>query len=106
MKILVSNKVKLVKWLSTDRYIIQHAHSDEVIDDRVYRRLKNTAQPEDACIDLIDTVINRGEGTSTQFLKLLKKTEILVTYPQLKEWNSSSALPGKTIRLLHNSLKV
>ena len=54
-----------------------------------------TAQPEDACIELIDTVTNNGEGTSSQFLKLLKKPEILDTYPQLKEWTSSLALPGK-----------
>ena len=106
MDILVSNKVNLVDWLSSDRLIIQHAFSDGVINLRIYKRLKDTAVTEDACIDLIDGVVNGGEGTSTQFLKLLKKPEILVTYPQLKEWNSSSALPGKTIRLLHNSLKV
>ena len=53
-----------------------------------------TTQPEDACIDLIDTVTDRGEETSSQFLKLLKKPEILDTYPQLKDWNYSFVLPG------------
>ena len=88
--------MKLVEWLSTDLHILQHAHSDGVIDDRVYRKLKTTPQltPEDACIQLIDTITGRGEETSRQFLKLLRKPEILSTYPQLKKWNPSLALPG------------
>ena len=97
MNILVANKVKLVKWLSSDRYILQHAHSDGILDTRIYRQLNDAARREDACIQLIDTMIDGGEGTSSQFLKLLKKPEILETYPQLKEWNASFVLPGNTL---------
>ena len=108
MNILVSNKVKLVEWLSADLRILQHAQSDGVIDTRVYRNLKTTPQltPEAACIQLIDTITGGGEGTSAQFLQLLKQPEILVTYPQLKDWDPSlvpqrpSAVPGKKTNLI------
>ena len=102
MDVLVSNKVKLVDWLSTDLHILQHAHSDGVIEQRLYRQLMDTAQKEDACIKLIDTMINRGEETSSEFLQLLNKPQILSTYPQLKDWDPSlvpqrpSAVPGNT----------
>ena len=96
--ILVANKVDLIEWLSTDLlYILQHAQADRIIDHRVYRKLK-VLQPEAACIELIDTVIDRGEGTSSEFLKLLGKPKILNTYPQLKEWNASLALQGACVR--------
>ena len=96
MDILVSNKVKLVEWLSSDLHILQHVDSAGVIDRRVYRNLTNTPKltPEDVCIQLIDTITDRGEETSRHFLKLLRKPEILNTYPQLKEWNPSLVLPG------------
>ena len=96
MDILVANKVKLVEWLSGDLHILQHAEADGVIDMRVYRNLKQTPQlnPEDVCIKLIDTITDKGEETSCHFLQLLKKPEILSTYPQLKEWNPSLALTG------------
>ena len=97
MNILVTNKLKLTKWLSSDRHILQHAQADEIIDDRVYRKLKHITQPEDLCIELIDTAIGGGERSSFQFLTFLRKTEIVDTYPQLKEWNASFALPGKEI---------
>ena len=90
MKILVASKVKLAEWLSSDLHILQHAYADGIIEKRVYNKLEYTAQPaEAACIQLLDTVINRGEGTAAQFLQLLTKSEILKTYPQLQEWNSS-----------------
>ena len=95
VKILITNKVKLVDWLSEDLHILDHVYSDGIITTRVHRRLKNTAQPEDAISELIDRVTGNGEGTSSQFLKLLRKPEILREYPQLKEWISSLALPGK-----------
>ena len=103
MGVLISNKVKLVEWLSSDLHILQHAHSDGLIDHRVYRNLTKTPQltPEAACIQLIDTITGGGEGTSAQFLQLLKQPEILVTYPQLKDWDPSlvpqrpSAVPGR-----------
>ena len=99
MNILLTNKVELVEWLSSDHHIVQLAHSDGIITTRDYRKLRNKVQPEDACIRLIDTVIDRGEGTSAEFLELLKTPEILNTYPQLKEWNSSVVLPGKKLLL-------
>ena len=96
MNILVVNKIKLVEWLSADLHILQHAYSDGVIDWRVYRKLKTTPllDAEAVCIQLIDTITGRGEETSRQFLELLRKPEILNTYPQLKEWNPSLVLPG------------
>ena len=102
MNILVANKVKLVEWLSADLHILQHAHSDGVIDTRVYRNLTTTPQvtPEGVCIKLIDTITGGGEETSCQFLKLLEKPEILNTYPQLKKWNPSLALPGTWFRCI------
>ena len=88
--------MQLVEWLSADLHILQHAYSDGVIDRRVYRKLRTTTQldAESVCIKLIDTITDRGEETSRQFLKLLRKPEILNTYPQLKEWNPSLVLPG------------
>ena len=49
---LRTNKVDLIKWLSADRYILQHAHQDGIIEQRLYSKLENTAQSnlEDACI--------------------------------------------------------
>ena len=97
MKILIADKVKLVEWLSSDLHILQHAQANGIISHRVYKQLI-TLQPEAACIKLIDTItFIGGEGTSSQFLKLLKKPEILETYPQLKEWNASFVLPGNTL---------
>ena len=95
MKILVANKVELINWLSSDLYILDHAHQDEIITDRVYKRLRDAEQPKVVCTKLIDSVISSGEATSSQFLALLKKAEILDTYPQLKKWNPSVALAGK-----------
>ena len=99
MNILITNKLKLVEWLSADLHILQHAQSDGVIDHKVYRNLTKTPKltPEDACIQLIDTITDRGEETSRQFLELLRKPEILNTYPQLKEWNAAFVLPGKKL---------
>ena len=103
MDILVNYKTDLIEWLSSDLHILQHAQSDGVIDTRVYRNLMTTRPltPEAVCIQLIDTITDRGEETSRQFLKLLRKEEILNTYPQLKELDPSSvqpavrAVPGK-----------
>ena len=95
MNILITNKVKLVEWLSSDLHILQHVLEDRILTPRVYRRLMNMTQPEEACIQLIDTVTSNGERTSSKFLKLLKKPEILNTYQELKKWISSLALSGK-----------
>ena len=95
MKILVANKMELIKWFSSDLIILQHAHCDGIINDRVYGQLRDIQQREEVCIKLIDTVIYKGEETSSQFLTLLQKPEILAVYPQLKKWNLSFALPGK-----------
>ena len=92
--------MKLVEWLSADfQVILQHVQSGELIDDRVYRRLKNTKvkEAEDACIDLIDILMSRGEGPSSAFIKLLKDPEIHVTYPQLKDWILSLGLSGNKV---------
>ena len=97
VNILKRNKVKLVRWLSTDfQFMLQHSHSGDIIDDRVYQRLRNKSPPEDACIDLIDSLMSRGEGPSSDFLKLLKDPEIHSTYnTQLKDWILSLELPGE-----------
>ena len=98
MEILVANKVELIETLSTDLHILQHAQADGVINQRVYKLLI-ACQPEAACIQLIDRMISGGEGTSTKFLRLLQKQEILDTYTQLRELKSSFALPGKNRKL-------
>ena len=95
MKILITNKPKLIKCLSSDLIILQHAESDGIINARVYEQLRDIEKREDVCIQLLDTVISKGEGTSSQFLTLLQKPEILDAYPQLKEWIVSVGLPGK-----------
>ena len=89
MDILVANKVDLVEWLSGDSNILQQAlglllEADGIIEHRLYKQLIRL-QPEAACIQLIDTMINRGEETASDFIKLLQKTGILHTYPQLKD---------------------
>ena len=101
MEILVREKVKLLEWLGTDPHLLQHVHSDGILPTRVYKQVKelsDKAQTEQAYIKLIDTIIQRGEETSAQFLQLLKKPEILNIYPQLKELDPSfvpPAVPGK-----------
>ena len=94
MDILVANKMELIEWLSGNLLILQHAQADRVINQRFYKQLINL-QPEAACIKLIDTMLDGGEGTSSKFLKLLKKTKILDIYPQLMDWNPSLALQGE-----------
>ena len=95
MKILIANKPELIKWLRSDLIILQHVQAEGIINDRVYEQLRDIEKRENVCIQLLDTVINKGEGTSSQFLTLLQKPEILDAYPQLKEWTVSVGLPGK-----------
>ncbi|KAM9709574.1 uncharacterized protein ACNS7B_023829 isoform 1-T1 [Menidia menidia] len=85
VKMIIDNKIKLADCLMADRYILQHAQQDGVICLREYNNIKEHLSPEIFATNLIDTVIGKGTISCSKFLQVLKKADVLETYPQLKE---------------------
>ncbi|XP_043097678.1 caspase-8-like [Puntigrus tetrazona] len=82
---ILQNKTFLLETLSADpNIILQHVHQDKLITQRDYGNLSDTTKREQKVIDLLDRLMGRGEQTCCQFIKLLRKDEILEIFPKLK----------------------
>ncbi|KAM4559418.1 uncharacterized protein PAE49_013832 [Odontesthes bonariensis] len=83
-KTIIKHKVELIGCLMVDPIIVQHVCAKSIVTHKQYLGLK-VLPPEEAITKLIDQVIGKGEVTCAQFLEVLKKPEVLETYPQLKD---------------------
>ncbi|TDH07161.1 hypothetical protein EPR50_G00120840 [Perca flavescens] len=86
VEIIIHHKVELIECLRADpSFILQHVHAKRMVTDGQYQRLKHISQPEERVTELIDQVIGGGQESCSRFLTVLKKPDILQTYPQLKK---------------------
>lgn len=86
VKMIIAHKVELIDCLRADHsFILQHVHAKDVVTDRQYQDLRNISGPEKTVTNLLDNVIGRGEKSCSLFLEVLKKPDVLETYPQLKQ---------------------
>ncbi|KAF5880187.1 caspase-8-like [Clarias magur] len=86
METVRKNKTFLIDTLSTDASIVlQHVQSDDIILQRDYKNLNHpNYTDEKIIINLLDTVMGRGDETCRKFLKVLEKQELQEIFPQLK----------------------
>ncbi|KAF5897766.1 caspase-8-like, partial [Clarias magur] len=86
MQTLRKNKVCLIRTLSTDSSVIlQYVQQDNIITDREYTNLKhNNHTKEDIVINLLDTVMSKGDATCCNFLDLLQREDVQENFPQLR----------------------
>ncbi|MCJ8732799.1 hypothetical protein PDJAM_G00215420, partial [Pangasius djambal] len=89
MDIITSKKVKLIKWLREDKYILQHVQSKMLITMDEYTKLKNISDPGTQVMELLDLMLVKGQGVCINFLDLLKEDDVNEGSPELKEWISS-----------------
>ncbi|KAM9364382.1 uncharacterized protein KZ484_010635 [Pholidichthys leucotaenia] len=83
-KFITDHKVELIDCLMADLFVLQHVHAEGIVTDGQYQNLKSLSHPEKTVTDLIDQIIGKGEDTCVQFCQLLKKPEVLETYPKLR----------------------
>ncbi|XP_034009286.1 uncharacterized protein LOC117500513 isoform X2 [Trematomus bernacchii] len=85
--ILISNKTPIVETLCADyTLILNKAVQNELITQREYKNLKsiNKLNAEGHVVELLDTIMDKGEKTCLAFLNLLQTDEeIQKTYPEL-----------------------
>ncbi|KAF5897767.1 caspase-8-like, partial [Clarias magur] len=83
MHTLRKNKVSLIRTLSTDvSFILQYVQQDNIITDREYSELKHKNHTkEDIVINLLDTLMNKGDETCCKFVDLLKREDVQETFP-------------------------
>lgn len=99
------NKTAIQQTLCTDhRLILNKAHEKGLITGREYNNLKsiNKEDVEGHVVELVDKIMNKGEGTCRTFLDLLQTDkEVIETYPNLKDiqWEQCLALPVQSTSL-------
>ncbi|MGH0186593.1 UNVERIFIED_CONTAM: hypothetical protein FKN15_022064 [Acipenser sinensis] len=77
-----SHKCELITWFQSDSsYILQKAHSKDLLTQLEYQRIKSTQDPAERVTELLDIMLGRGEETCQKFRNML--TEVQDTYPQL-----------------------
>ncbi|KAF7709741.1 hypothetical protein HF521_016591 [Silurus meridionalis] len=86
---ITTNKVKLIKWLRGDEFILQHVQSKKLITMDEYFSLKNGSDPGTQITKLLDLILSKGQTECIDFLELLKEEEVNESSPQLKEWITS-----------------
>ncbi|KAF4086517.1 hypothetical protein AMELA_G00107210 [Ameiurus melas] len=86
METVRKNKVSLINTLSTDAsFVLQHVQSNSIINQRDYNKLNQPNHTQEMIIiNLLDTVMGRGDETCQKLLKLLEKEELQKNFPQLK----------------------
>ncbi|XP_054889764.1 caspase-8-like [Poeciliopsis prolifica] len=95
MERLKRNKTKLIEVLCSDHpFILNKVQERKLITSREYNNLKsiNKAHAEDHVIELVDKLMNKGEETCQNFLKLLETDDVAETYPDLKSINLHDVL--------------
>ncbi|KAF4080103.1 hypothetical protein AMELA_G00166580 [Ameiurus melas] len=90
METVLENKLFLIKTLSAKpnllNFILQYVQQDKIITKRDYSDLNSSNQtPMNIIIDLLDTVMDRGDATCCKFVDLLKRKEVQENFPDLKE---------------------
>ncbi|KAK1165610.1 hypothetical protein AOXY_G14190 [Acipenser oxyrinchus oxyrinchus] len=84
MEIIKKHKVDLTGVLSADPGpVVQLAHSQGIITDREYNKVKNITDPEEKVIELLDRVSTKSDQKCQAFLGILR--EVHDTYPRLKD---------------------
>ncbi|XP_066497471.1 transcriptional regulatory protein AlgP isoform X2 [Hoplias malabaricus] len=86
MEVLKQNKVKLIKWLRGDPFILQHLHSKNLITDDEYSGLKAITDLSDQATKLVDLVLQKGPEVCDSFVDLLREDEVNESIPQLRAW--------------------
>uniref|UniRef100_A0A8C4TKY0 Uncharacterized LOC114655228 n=1 Tax=Erpetoichthys calabaricus TaxID=27687 RepID=A0A8C4TKY0_ERPCA len=93
MQTLRKHKVDLIEWLSGDpQLVLQHVQCQALVTDREYRRLRSIQDPERRVIDLLDTLLSKGDAHCQQFIALLRGLQD--TYPQLQAWFGQLGITG------------
>lgn len=83
----MTNKPKLIKWLSLDATdILQHVQSKGIIKTDEYNDLMSLSSSRKIVITLLDLLTGKGESTCRSFLELLKEDDVNESFPELREW--------------------
>ncbi|XP_048839903.1 uncharacterized protein zgc:174906 isoform X2 [Brienomyrus brachyistius] len=78
-------KTKLIDILSADPdYLLQHAHSCGLLTMRKYNSVKAMNDPSEKVCEVLDCVIQKGEASSREMLNVLRKKDMLKTFPKLR----------------------
>ncbi|KAG5267697.1 hypothetical protein AALO_G00224640 [Alosa alosa] len=82
-----SKKTTLIDILSTDAsFILQHVQRENLITGREYKNLYSMSQNgEKTTIELLDKMMNKGDDHCKRFISMLRESEIVGTFPALKE---------------------
>ncbi|XP_016301092.1 uncharacterized protein LOC107657502 isoform X2 [Sinocyclocheilus anshuiensis] len=86
-EIILDNKPKLIKWLSSDSELfLQYVQAKKLITMSQYSELMDMAAKERVIIRLLDIILGRGESVCRKFLDLLKEDDVNEISPELREW--------------------
>ncbi|XP_043103991.1 uncharacterized protein si:dkey-10c21.1 [Puntigrus tetrazona] len=89
MEVILKNKPKLIKWLSSDFLIVlQHVQANGFVTMLQYNELKEI-KAKDGVIKLLDIIVQRGENVCRDFLKLLKDDDVNEISPELRDWSKT-----------------
>ncbi|KAF3695124.1 hypothetical protein EXN66_Car010800 [Channa argus] len=66
-------------------FILNCVHTRDIITDREYQNLKDISKSEKTVINLLDLVMCKGQKSCTCLLEVLRESEVLKTYPQLRD---------------------
>ncbi|XP_051886788.1 uncharacterized protein si:dkey-10c21.1 [Pristis pectinata] len=84
------SKTSLVEWFTSDPdFILQMVQEDALVTQREYHKLKAENDPEKRIINLLDTIMGKGQSSCELFCQVLQKDKVKETYPKLIEWLSS-----------------
>ncbi|XP_016126153.1 uncharacterized protein [Sinocyclocheilus grahami] len=86
-EIILDNKPKLIKWLSSDSELfLQYVQAKKLITMSQYSELMDMTAKERVIIRLLDIILGRGENVCRKFLDLLKEDDVNEISPELREW--------------------
>lgn len=79
------HKVELIDSLRADGlFVLQHVHARNIVELREYQRLMENPKSEDRIVGLLDLVLNKGEESCSDLIRVFEDPEILRTFPNLK----------------------
>eukprot|EP00062_Callorhinchus_milii_P005948 gi/632945937/ref/XP_007888308.1/ PREDICTED: uncharacterized protein LOC103176519 isoform X1 [Callorhinchus milii] len=89
MEAIRRSKLHLLEWLMADPdFILQAVQQDGLLTQRQYLKLKSESDPEKQIINLLDSVMGKGQHFCEKFISILQKDEVQDTYPNLRMWDS------------------
>ncbi|KAK2849813.1 hypothetical protein Q7C36_008596 [Tachysurus vachellii] len=92
MDLIINKKVKLIKWLRGDEFILQHVQSKKLINGDEYMKLKSISDPGTQIRDLLDLMVQKGDRVCVDFLDLLKEDDVNEGSPELRDWIKSQGI--------------